>query len=76
MEENDVLIGLSAIGRRFKVSRTRVRVWLKEGAPIVKVGARAYRATFRDVWAWLKQTYGPQAEGEHGRGSSGNDAEG
>lgn len=65
-EEEEVLAGLAGIGRRFKVSRATVRVWLKEGAPIVKVGAKAYRATFRDVWTWLKQTHGPQAEKEHG----------
>lgn len=54
-EEKEILIGLTGIASRFRVSRETVRRWYARGAPIIRLGGRSYRAVFDDVVAWLKR---------------------
>nr|DAE02913.1 MAG TPA: putative excisionase [Siphoviridae sp. ct8Hx23] len=54
-EEREILIGLTGIATRFRVSKSTVRAWYARGAPIIRLGERSYRAVFDDVVAWLKR---------------------
>ena len=58
-EEKEILIGLTGIATRFRVSRGTVRAWYAMGAPIIRLGERTYRAFYENVVAWLEsQTQG------------------
>ena len=59
-EEKEILIGLTGIASRFRVSRYTVRRWYARGAPIIRLGERTYRAFYENVVAWLES----QAQGE------------
>lgn len=59
-EEKEILIGLTGIASRFRVSRDTVRRWYAMGAPIIRLGERTYRAFYENMAAWLES----QAQGE------------
>nr|DAZ46640.1 MAG TPA: Pyocin activator protein PrtN [Caudoviricetes sp.] len=59
-DEKEILIGLTGIATRFRVSRGTVRAWYAQGAPIIRMGTRTYRAFYENVVAWLES----QAQGE------------
>lgn len=54
MDDREILYGLRGIGARFRVSKNTVRMWYAQGAPIIRLGERTYRAVFEDLLAWLK----------------------
>lgn len=59
-DEKEILIGLTGIATRFRVSKSTVRHWYAMGAPIIRLGERTYRAFYENVVAWLES----QAQGE------------
>lgn len=59
-DEKEILIGLTGIATRFRVSKNTVRAWYVKGAPIIRLGERTYRAFYENVVAWLES----QAQGE------------
>lgn len=54
MGDREILYGLRGISARFRVSKNTVRMWYDQGAPIIRLGERTYRAVFEEVVAWLK----------------------
>lgn len=46
------LKGADEIAKTFGVTRERIVVWAKEGAPIRMIGKR-YQANYAELWAWL-----------------------